>query len=76
VCCGGVWPEGSQACGPAPGGWLFADQPVPLVTEFRYLGIVFHQTRGVSASVSALHSAGLRAMWGLLRRCGDMELRP
>jgi len=58
-----------------PGGWLSADQPVPLVTEFRYLGIVFHQTRGVSASVSALYSAGLRAMWGLLRRCGDMELR-
>jgi len=44
------------------GGWLSVGQPVPLVTEFQYLGIVSHQTQGVSASVSALHSAGLHAV--------------
>lgn len=43
------------------GGWQYDGQEVPLVSEFRYLGIVFHQTKGVSACVSALKSAGLRA---------------
>lgn len=56
------------------GGWQYAGQQVPCVPEFRYLGIVFHETRGVSACVEALRCAGLRAMWGMLGRCGDMEL--
>jgi hypothetical protein len=55
-----------------PGGWQYAGQSVPCVSEFRYLGIVFHETRGVSACVDALHSAGLRAMWGMLGRCSDV----
>jgi len=48
------------------GGWRFSNQQMPVVAEFRYLGITFHQTRGVSASVAALSLAGRRAMWGLL----------
>jgi len=56
------------------GVWLYSGQQVPPLTEFRYLGIVFHQTKGVSACVSALKSAGLRAMWGMLSKCGDLEL--
>ena len=57
------------------GGWVYGGQQVPRLTEFRYLGIVFHQTKGVSASVAALSSAGMRAMWGMLSRCGTMGLR-
>jgi len=35
-----------------PGGWLFAGQPVPLVTEFRYLAGVFpSDSRGVFISL-------------------------
>jgi hypothetical protein len=56
------------------GGWLYAGQQVPRVAEFRYLGIVFHETKGVSACVEALRLAGLRAMWGMLNRCSDMEV--
>lgn len=57
------------------GGWQYPGQEVPLFSEFWYLGIVFHQTRGMSACVSALQSAGLRVMWGMLQhtmlsRCG------
>jgi len=40
---------GQRAVKPAdlpPGGWLFADQPVPLVTEFWYLGILFIRLEG------------------------------
>jgi hypothetical protein len=44
------------------------------VFEFRYLGIVFHETKGVSACVEALRLAGLRAMWGMLNRCSDLEV--
>lgn len=56
------------------GGWVYDGQPVPVVPQFRYLGIEFHETKGVSASVDALRSAGLRAMWGMLGRCSDMEV--
>lgn len=53
------------------GGWRYSGQQLPLVEEFRYLGIVFHQSKGVNASVSALSQAGRRAMWGMLSRCRD-----
>ena len=57
-----------------PGGWVYSGQQVPRVQEFRYLGIVFHETKGVSACVDALRTVGLRAMWGMLGRCSDMEV--
>lgn len=57
------------------GGWTYAGQVVPLVAEFRYLGITFHQTQGVTACVSALKSAGLRAMWGVLGKCRTTGIR-
>ena len=57
------------------GGWKYDGQEVPLLSEFRYLGIVFHQTKGVSACVSALQSAGLRAMWGMVSKCGTTGIR-
>jgi hypothetical protein len=57
------------------GGWVYSGQAIPLVSEFRYLGIVFHQTKGVSACVSALHSAGMRAMWGMLGKFGTLDIR-
>jgi hypothetical protein len=53
------------------GGWVYSNQQVPVVPEFRYLGIIFHLTRGVHASTAALSLAGRRAMWGMLSRCGD-----
>jgi hypothetical protein len=46
----------------------------PVVPEFRYLGIVFHQTKGY-LPVSALQSAGMRAMWGMLSMCGSKGIR-
>lgn len=58
-----------------PNGWSYAGRQVPVLPEFRYLGIVFHQTKGVSACVSALQSAGMRAMWGMLSKCGTIDIR-
>jgi hypothetical protein len=56
------------------GGWTYDGQQVPRVQKFRYLGIEFHETQGVSACAKALRLAGLRAMWGMLSRCSDMEV--
>lgn len=44
-------------------------QQLPVVSEFRYLGVVFHETKGVGACVEALAAAGRRAMWAILSRC-------
>jgi hypothetical protein len=43
-------------------GWLYGGEALPLASEFRYLGVTFHQSKGVSACTSALSAAGLRAM--------------
>jgi hypothetical protein len=56
-------------------GWRYGDQPLSVSAEFKYLGITFHQTKGVLASADALSHAGRRAMWGMLSRCGEMELQ-
>jgi hypothetical protein len=55
-------------------GWHYAGVRLPVVPEFRYLGITFHQTGGVSVCVSALSAAAMRATWGLLARCKSMQL--
>jgi hypothetical protein len=55
-------------------GWQFEGVQLPVVPEFRYLGITFHQTRGVSACTEALSAAAMRAMWGVLARCKTLEM--
>jgi hypothetical protein len=42
--------------------------------EFKYLGITFHETKGVSVSVDALYTAGHRAMWAMLSRCSEHNI--
>jgi hypothetical protein len=61
-----------RACDVPAGGWLYAGEALPHVDEFRYLGVVLHQTKGVSAATAALASSGQRAMWGMLGRCADV----
>ena len=46
-------------------------QPIPQAKEFKYLGVVMHETRGVSACAAALTAAGRRAMWAMLSKCGS-----
>jgi hypothetical protein len=48
---------------------LLAGAQLPVVAEFRYLGITFHQTGGVSVC-----TATLRAMWGMLSKCKSLEM--
>ena len=52
-------------------GWCYNGQIVPVSHEFKYLGLIFHETKGVTASIQALATAGRRAMWAMLTRCGE-----
>jgi hypothetical protein len=47
------------------GGWRYAGTPVPVSRGFKYLGIVLHSTKGVSAAIDRLKLAGCRAIWGM-----------
>jgi hypothetical protein len=54
--------------GPAQFNFLGRDGerlPVPRSSDFRYLGCVFHETKGVAACMSSLAVAGSRAMWAM-----------
>lgn len=47
-------------------------RPVVQASEsFKYLGVVFHQTKGFSACIDTLEAAGKRAMWAMLSRCRE-----
>lgn len=48
--------------------WTYKGERVQQSAEFRYLGIIFHETRGVSAAISSLATAARRAMWAMLSR--------
>jgi hypothetical protein len=56
------------------GRWQYAGMPVPVSVEFKYLGVVLHCTKGVSAAIPTLAAAGKWAMWAMLQRVGDMQL--
>ena len=63
-------PLPEAAGGPAP--WHYAGSELPVSTSFKYLGIDLHSTRGVRAAVDRLRAAGLRAIWGMHRRCTNL----
>eukprot|EP00775_Hariotina_reticulata_P001794 gene1794-biopygen3235 len=48
--------------------WTFEGHVLPVSQQFRYLGVVFHATKGMTAAVDVLRDAALRAMWGMLSR--------
>ena len=49
-------------------------QQVPVCSEFKYLGVVLHETRGVSVCCDTLTVAGRRAMWAMLTKCADIGI--
>ena len=42
--------------------------PIPRKSEFRYLGVVFHETYGISCAIQPLATAARRALWAMLSR--------
>ena len=46
--------------------WTYQGSPVQISAEFKYLGIIFHETKGVRVAVETLTAAARRAMWAML----------
>jgi hypothetical protein len=48
--------------------WQYNGQAVQISAEFRYLGIILHETQGVLGAIESLTTAARRAMWAMLGR--------
>jgi hypothetical protein len=48
--------------------WQYNGAPVQVSPEFRYLGIIFHETEGVQGAIQSLVTSARRAMWGMMSR--------
>lgn len=55
--------------------WLYEGQQVQVSDSFRYLGVWLHSTKGLSVARDALKAAGQRAMWAMLGKFKNMQLR-
>jgi len=51
-----------------PGQWLYDGETVQRSVEFRYLGIILHETKGMSCAIESLATAARKAMWALFPR--------
>jgi hypothetical protein len=48
--------------------WQYNGAPVQGSPEFRYLGIIFHETEGVQGAIQSLVTSARQAMWGMMSR--------
>ena len=55
--------------------WQIDGQPVARAREFRYLGVILHETEGVSAAISSLATAATRATWAMISRFRVRKVR-
>ena len=55
--------------------WQIDGQPVARAREFRYLGVILHETEGVSAAISSLATATTRATWAMISRFRVRKVR-
>ena len=55
--------------------WQIDGQPVARSSEFRYLGVILHETEGVSAAISSLATAATRATWAMISRFRVRKVR-
>ena len=55
--------------------WQYNGQPLQVSAEFRYLGIILHDTRGVMAAVPSLVTAAKRATYAMISRFRVCKIR-
>ena len=48
--------------------WVYQDKEISRAPEFKYLGVVFHETKGVTVAVTSLTAAARRATWAMISR--------
>lgn len=49
--------------------WYYQGSRIEVKTSFKYLGIMFHQSKGAKAACAELTVSGIRAMHALLTQC-------
>jgi hypothetical protein len=54
---------------------VFQDQEVERVPQYKYLGAVFHERKGLKLAAEGLVDAGRAAMHAMLRRCAELRVR-
>ena len=54
--------------------WHLGGSPITPSTSYRYLGITFHATKGITTAPTHLHAAGERALHALHRRCAELRI--
>ena len=56
--------------------WQYNGQPVTRAKEFKYLvGVIVHETEGVSVAVNSLATAARRATWAMISRFRVCKVR-
>jgi hypothetical protein len=55
--------------------WQYDGQPIIRASEFKYLGVVFHETEGVSVAITSLATAARRATWAMISRFRVCKVR-
>lgn len=63
--------EARKSCTPD---FMYADQAIEQVDDFKYLGIMTHYTGGLTPAIEYLCKAAKRAMFGLQRRCQQLGI--
>jgi hypothetical protein len=67
-------PTPSAAAPPHAATWHFGGSAVTVSDSYRYLGITFHNTRGITTAPTHLHAAGQRALHALYARCSELGI--
>ena len=54
--------------------WQLGGSPVTTTDHYRYLGITFHATKGITTAPARLLEAGTRALHAMHRRCSELRI--
>ena len=54
--------------------FLFEGQPIDRVDEFKYLGICFHGTQGLTCAIEQLCASARRALFAMYGRCHELHI--
>ena len=55
--------------------FMYAQQPLQIVDQYTYLGIVFHKKGQFKEAVSQLATAGKKALFAMHHRCSDLGIQ-
>ena len=54
--------------------FMYCNQPLSVVDQYTYLGIVFHKSGSFKSAIQKLAAAGKRALFAMHQRCADLGI--